>query len=177
MTGSLSGRYCIRAVTPADLPLLHEWRGREHVRRWWGDPSKEPEEEKLREGRVGMWIAENAGTAFAFLQDYRVSDWSPHHFDGLPEGARGLDLYIGEESHIGQGHGAAVLTQHAAALFGAGAPALGIDPHPDNGAAIRAFEKAGFRQRSGPVVTAWGGAILMDRFAPTSMRSPADLEG
>jgi aminoglycoside 6'-N-acetyltransferase len=31
--------YQFRAVTRADLPLLREWLGCGHVRKWWGDPA------------------------------------------------------------------------------------------------------------------------------------------
>jgi RimJ/RimL family protein N-acetyltransferase len=43
---------------------------------------------------------------------------------------------------------------------------MGIDPNPENLAARRAFEKAGFRFVSGPQETPWGTAVLMDRRAP-----------
>ena len=76
-----------------------------------------------------------------------------------------MDVYIGEPARLGQGHGSALVRQHVDRLFLQGIPAVGIDPHPDNGAARRAFEKAGFQVASGPIETRWGRAILMDRFA------------
>ena len=62
--------YSFRPVTPADLPLLRRWREEPHVIRWWGPPEVEPEEEKLAEPRVAMWIVELAGRPFAYAQDY-----------------------------------------------------------------------------------------------------------
>jgi aminoglycoside 6'-N-acetyltransferase len=157
--------YLIRPATEADLPLLSTWRRREHVRKWWGDPAVEPEAEKLVERRVAMWVVEDETSPFAFIQDYAVADWLPHHFEYLPPGARGMDLYIGEASMVGQGHGPRLVRQHVDSLFKQGVPAVGIDPHPDNGAAQRAFEKAGFKASAGPVETTWGRALLMDRYA------------
>lgn len=157
--------YTIRPVGELDLPLLFRWRSAGHVARWWGNATVEPEGEKLGDRRVAMWIAEFEGRPFAFIQDYAVADWRPHHFDYLPAGSRGLDLYIGAPALLGRGHGSAVLRQHADQLFASGAPALGIDPHPENIAAKRAFEKAGFAVASGPIQTRWNLAILMDRFA------------
>lgn len=145
--------------------MLGIWRSRSHVRRWWGEPEIEPEAEKLQEAGVAMWLAECDGAPLAFIQDYAVADWSPHHFDDLPPGARGMDLYIGEAGMLGFGHGAAVVRLHVDRLFARGAPAVGIDPHPDNFQAQRAFRRAGFTLAGGPIETRWGRAMLMHRYA------------
>jgi aminoglycoside 6'-N-acetyltransferase len=157
--------YRIRPVTEADLPLLADWRARPHVRAWWGDPSVEPEAGKLAEPRIAMWLVELDGRPFAFIQDYDVHGWTPHHFDDLPAGSRGMDVYIAEADMLGQGHGARFVRQHVDALFARGAPAVGIDPHPDNAAACHAFETAGFTLAGGPLQTQWSYALLMHRFA------------
>lgn len=160
----LTDGYRIRRVTRTDLPLLASWRAQDHVRRWWGSP--EPDADALSEPRVASWIVERRGAPLAFIQDYAVADWPPHHFDDLPAGSRGLDLYIGDAAALGLGHGHRLLRQHVETLFGAGVPAIGIDPHPDNHRAIRCFEKAGFAIVSEPMETRWGRAILMHRHAP-----------
>ena len=160
--------YLIRAAGEADLALLARWRGQPHVRRWWGDPAVEPEAEKLAEPRIAMWVVEHASRPFGFIQDYDIHAWTPHPFDYLPPSSRGLDLYIGEADMIGHGHGARMLRQHVEWLFRQGAPAAGIDPHPDNLAARRAFEKAGFKVAQGPLTTPWGYALLMDQRAGDS---------
>lgn len=156
--------YLVRPVQEADLPLLASWRRLAHVRRWWGPPEVEPEAEKLREAGVAMWIAEAGTQPLAFIQDYAVADWPPHHFDYLPPGSRGMDLYIGAPEALGQGHGARIVRQHVDRLFALGVPAVGIDPHPDNERARRAFTRAGFVTAGGPVETRWGRAMLMHRF-------------
>jgi aminoglycoside 6'-N-acetyltransferase len=130
-----------------------------------GDPTVEPEREKLQDQRIALWVAELAHHPFALIQDYAVEDWLPHHFEYLPSGSRGVDLYIGEQPYLRIGHGSALLRQHVDQMFSRGIPAVGIDPHPDNAAACRAFEKAGFRIAGGPIETRWSRAILMDRFA------------
>jgi aminoglycoside 6'-N-acetyltransferase len=155
--------YVIRPVVVEDLPLLGQWRGRPHVRRWWGDPPLEPEHEKLSDPRIAMWIGEWRGRPFAFIQDYDVHGWQDHHFGHLPEPSRGMDLYIGELDLIGFGHGVALIRQHVDQLFREGVLAIGIDPHPDSAAARRAYERAGFRVASGPIETRWNRALLMER--------------
>ena len=157
--------YLIRPLAGMDLDQVARWRARPHVARWWGEPSVEPEAEKLADPRIALWLVEHAGRPFALIQDYAVHDWSPHHFDYLPAGARGMDVFIGEADMLGGGHGPAFIRQHVDQLFDAGVPAMGIDPHPDNASARRAFAKAGFTFVGGPLKTRWGRAVLMDRFA------------
>ena len=170
MLATVETRYLIRPVGEADLALLRGWRAAPHVVRWWGDPALEPVEEALGDPRIALWIvelgiAELERRPFAFIQDYDVHAWTPHPFDHLPPGSRGMDVYIGEPDMLGLGHGSRLVRQHVDHLFSRGASAVGIDPHPDNAAARRAFEKAGFLVRGGPLDTRWGRAILMDRRA------------
>jgi aminoglycoside 6'-N-acetyltransferase len=153
--------YVIRPAADVDVAMLNEWRAHPHVARWWGEPTDEPPEETLREPRVAAWIVELDGRPFAFIQDYAVHDGSPHHFDHLPQGARGMDVYIGEPGFVGLGHGGRFIRQHVEQMFRQGAPAVGIDPHPDNLAAQAAFRRAGFKLGSAPVDTRWGPAVLM----------------
>jgi aminoglycoside 6'-N-acetyltransferase len=164
----MSGRYAFRPVVPADLPLLARWRAMSHVSKWWGAPEVESEEEKLADPRIALWIVANRGRPFAFAQDYSPHDWTPHPFAHLPPGARGIDQYIGEPDMVGRGHGSAFVRLHCERLFGAGAPAVGTDPHPDNARAIRAYEKAGFVVTGGPTDTRWGRALLMEKWPALS---------
>lgn len=157
--------YLIRRAGEADLPRLRRWREHPHVSRWWGEPDVEPEAEKLADPDIAMWIVEAGAEPFAFIQDYDVHAWPDHHFGYLPAGSRGMDVYIGEPDFIGQGHGSAMVRQHVDELFESGVLAVGIDPNPDNLAAQKAFQKAGFVAVSSPVETQWGRAILMDRWA------------
>lgn len=150
-------------MTASDAPRVDAWRERPHVRRWWGDPAAEPAQELLADPQLRAWIVEFEGRPIAFIQDYAAHDWPGHHFAFLPPGARGLDLFLGEPDLVGQGHAPAFLRQHVERMFAEGVPAAGIDPHPDNAAARRAFAKAGFVEVGGPVETAWNRAILMTR--------------
>ncbi len=140
------------------------WRAQPHVRRWWGEPTVEPESEKIDDPHIALWIVELAGRPFALIQDYEIQDWPPHHFDHLPPGSRGHDLFIGEPDLLGLGHGPRFLRQHIDRMFADGVPAAGIDPHPDNRPAIRAFERAGFTITGGPIETLWGRAMLLERY-------------
>jgi aminoglycoside 6'-N-acetyltransferase len=144
--------------------LLERWRAMPHVVAWWGAPEVEAAAEALADPRIALWIVEHDGRPFAYAQDYAPHDWDDHPFAHLPPGARGIDHYIGEPDMLDRGHGSAFIRAHCARLFAAGAPAIGTDPHPDNGRAIRACEKAGFSIASEPLDTRWGRAVLMEQW-------------
>jgi aminoglycoside 6'-N-acetyltransferase len=98
---------------------------------------------------------------FAYLQCYNLSAWDVG-FGPQPEGARGLDQFIGEAAMLGRGHGTAFIRAFADRLLASGTPRVVIDPDPTNVRAIRAYEKAGFC-RDRLVDTPDGPALLMVR--------------
>src|ERR1700761_5745223 len=73
-----------------------------------------------------------------------------------------MDQFIGEEDMVDCGHGTAFIRAFVEDLLKAGVPQVLTDPSPANGRAIRAYEKAGFRQQR-PVDTPDGAAVLMVR--------------
>ena len=98
---------------------------------------------------------------FAYLQCYNLGVWDGG-FGPQPEGARGLDQFIGEADMLGRGHGSAFIRAFADRLLASGTPRVVTDPDPANKRAIRAYEKAGFcRERI--VDTPDGPALLMVR--------------
>ncbi len=90
-------------------------------------------------------IDELAGRPVAYLQSYDPHLEEDHPYADQPFGTLGIDLVIGPPALTGIGHGPAIVTQFTEALFEEGAPRVIADPHPDNGRAVRAYEKAGFR--------------------------------
>ena len=95
-----------------------------------------------------------------------------YRFRPQPEGARGLDQFIGEADMLGRGHGSAFIRAFADRLLASGTPRVVIDPDPANKRAIRAYEKAGFR-RERMVDTPDGPALLMARTLTASPLVPA----
>jgi len=82
------------------------------------------------------------------FQHYRIADDAEYAAAlALGEDAVGVDLFIGEAELVGRGHGPAMLRQF---LRDVAFPFHGIDvcvigPSVKNVAAIRAYEKVGFR--------------------------------
>ncbi|HUF05105.1 MAG TPA: GNAT family N-acetyltransferase [Aridibacter sp.] len=133
-----------RELEEADHRLLLEWLLRPHVRLWWDEG--EHTIEKVREAYgpepgVGRFIAvlrsKELGTdrPFGYFQHYRAD-----------ENTVGIDQFIGEPDLIGKGLGTRAVAAFTDMVFSMLAPErIILDPHPDNGRAIRCYEKAGFR--------------------------------
>ncbi|ESZ61165.1 acetyltransferase [Mesorhizobium sp. C120A] len=139
--------YDFRPVTEKDLPMIAGWLAEPHVAEWWDDPETEIAEirEHIDSISVEPLIVELDGRPIAYLQSYDPHLEDGHPYADQPFGTLGIDLSIGVPDLVGRGHGSAIVRQFVEQLFEEGAPRVIIDPHPDNGRAIRAYEKAGFR--------------------------------
>ena len=127
------------------------------MERWWNDGVKTPypdaEIEDYREAIQGKdptyrYLARIDKRPVGMFQHYRIAD-SPEYAEALAlgEDAIGVDLFIGEAELIGRGHGSAMLRKF---LRDVAFPFHRVDvcvigPSVKNVAAIRAYEKTGFR--------------------------------
>jgi len=141
-----------RPLRPDDLPLVREWLGREHVRRWWRDPVEVDIAEigGALEGRepTDYYAILLDGRTIGLIQTYRVADypgWEEIVLAG--PGAVGLDLLIGEVDAVGRGLGPLVLAEftRTIAFTAPGTTAVVATVEEENRRSWRAFEKAGFR--------------------------------
>jgi aminoglycoside 6'-N-acetyltransferase len=140
-----------------DLDLARRWLLEPHVKRWWDEGAKTPypdaEIADYREAIQGKdptyrYVAHVDGRPAGIIQHYRIAD-DPEYAEALAldEDAIGVDLFIGDADLIGHGHGPAILRQF---LRDVAFPFHGVDvcvigPSVKNVAAIRAYEKAGFK--------------------------------
>jgi RimJ/RimL family protein N-acetyltransferase len=142
-----------RALTVGDLPLVYDWLGRAHVRRWWGVRAdyEEAVAEYLAaiEGRdpTDLYVIVVAGEDAGLIQTYLLADY-PDYAALVDAGdeAAGLDIFLGDVHLTGSGLGSYVIRTFASdVVFGrAETRACVADPDVRNRASIRAFEKAGF---------------------------------
>lgn len=130
---------------------------RPHVRRWFNDVATEAyPDDPLAERRSAIrgedptdhFVIQLDGRPIGDIQSYRI-DSDPEYaaMVALDRPAIGIDLFIGEPELIGRGHGPALIR---AFLRDIAFPAYGVElcvigPARSNVAAIRAYEKAGFR--------------------------------
>jgi aminoglycoside 6'-N-acetyltransferase len=144
--------------------MVIRWTRAPRASRWFTDPDYAGDlADHLTDPRIAQWMVLLDGALLGYLQDYDIHGWEGHPLGFLPKGARGLDTLIGAEDQMGQGLGPRYLAQHCAALFAQGTPALGIDPDPDNLAAIRAYEKVGFLPGA-RATSRWGEVLTMSLF-------------
>ena len=128
----------IRPMTPDDVPLLAAIQAQPGVAAAWG----EPEPEKLEVKATGT----DECTVFAVELDGEVVGLIQYHEEDDPMYRHaGIDLFLSEDVH-GQGLGTeAVRTMAEYLIHERGHHRLVIDPAAHNTAAIRAYEKAGFK--------------------------------
>jgi aminoglycoside 6'-N-acetyltransferase len=140
-----------------DIAFVRRWLLEPHVRRWWND---DPNEEDYPDGTLEEWrqairgedptdmfVIKMDGTPIGVIQSYRVGDYPDYVEEtGVTEPAISVDLFIGKPDLIGKGHGPALLRAFLHEAFARYAiDYCVIGPTRSNVAAIRAYEKAGFR--------------------------------
>ena len=141
----------------ADLDLVRTWLLRPHVRRWYDDvPTEKYPDDTISDYRTAirgedptdLYVIKLDGRPIGVLQSYRIDDHPEYAAQvALGRPAIGIDLFIGEPELIGCGHGPALIR---AFLRNVAFPRYGVDlcvigPTASNVAAIRSYEKAGFR--------------------------------
>jgi RimJ/RimL family protein N-acetyltransferase len=158
-----------RPLAMSDLPLLHEWLARPHVREWWGAPDT-PDE--ITAEYAPVIAGEVPHECFLALKDNRPIGFIQSYVPALchDEGwwldehdvtVRGIDQFLANPDQLGQGLGTAMVSAFVARLFAdPSVTRIQTDPDATNARAIRCYEKAGFRA-VGEVETLDGRALLM----------------
>jgi aminoglycoside 6'-N-acetyltransferase len=149
-------RLSFRRLRASDLRLMHHWLNAPHVRRWWyaeGTSHAEIEDHYLPgiEGRdaTDLFLILHEVEPIGFVQSYRISAEDDETYANLVDVAdsAGVDLFIGEAAYLYRDLGQHVirrfLSEHV--FSDPGVEVCVIGPEPENAAAIRAYEKAGFR--------------------------------
>jgi RimJ/RimL family protein N-acetyltransferase len=130
-----------RLMTSDDLPLLHEWLQRPHVRRWW-DPHETFAEVEAHyapridgDDLVELYLALEGDEPVAFVQTYLTD-----------EATAGIDLFVADESRTGKGLGTRIIERFVDEVVFARPETIACiaDPEHGNAASLRAFERAGF---------------------------------
>jgi aminoglycoside 6'-N-acetyltransferase len=153
-------RVLLRRGRPEDADRLFQIRNELEVARWWGADDIEGEiSEQFIETDEGF-VIEADGEVVGAIQYHEEDDPMYRH--------AGMDVFLTTSRH-GQGLGTEAVRLLVSYLFEErGHHRLTIDPAADNIAAIRAYEKVGFRRvgimrnyERGPD-GAWHDGLLMD---------------
>jgi aminoglycoside 6'-N-acetyltransferase len=126
----------LRPLAPDDASELRRIRATAEVARWWEPP--EDDFPLADEPDVTRWTIEVDGAVAGMVQFSEEADPKYRHAS--------IDLFLDPALH-GRGIGSEVVRQVARHLFDErGHHRITIDPAAANAAAIRAYEKAGFRR-------------------------------
>ena len=165
----MSRSYTFRLVHVNDFNTLSRWLKTPEVARWYEDSDYiEVLKSHLNDDRIRMQLVHYQGLPIAFVQDYDIHGWAGHHLAYLPKRARGIDTFIGHSELMGKGHGTKYISLLTSQLFIAGAPAIGIDPHPLNVSARKVYQKIGFTE-DGEIDSQWGSVVLMSLCLSTEL--------
>lgn len=131
-------RVVLRPLTEADVPALVAIQAQPSVARWWD----QPDESDLRKQAAG----ESEETSFTITVGGTLAGLIQYVEENEPMYRHaGIDLFLSEDFQ-GRGLGTdAVRTLARHLVDDRGHHRLTIDPAADNRAAIRAYEKVGFR--------------------------------
>ncbi|HET9966482.1 MAG TPA: GNAT family protein [Rubrobacter sp.] len=149
----------LRRGRPEDAEGLFQIRNEPEVVRWWGSDDIEEISDQFIEADEGF-VIEAGGEVVGAIQYHEEDDPMYRH--------AGIDIFLTASRH-GQGLGTEAIRLLARHLFEErDHHRLTIDPAADNAAAIRAYEKVGFRRvgimrhyERGPD-GAWHDGLLMD---------------
>ena len=132
-------RFVLRPLVPDDVAPVAEIQAEVGVARWWGLPNEDDLQRKA-DGR-------DDAVAFAIETEGELAGLIEYHEENEPDFRHaGLDIFLGER-HRGRGLGPDALRTLARYLIDErGHHRLTTDPAAENEAAIRAFERAGFRR-------------------------------
>jgi aminoglycoside 6'-N-acetyltransferase len=133
LTGAL---VLLRPATDADIAPLALIRSAPEVTLWWGDEEDYPA--AVADDLDRTFVVEVEGRLVGAVQTYEEADPMYRH--------AGMDIYLDPTAH-GKGIGTdAVRTMSKHLIRTVGHHRLVIDPAAANAAAIRAYERVGFRR-------------------------------
>ncbi|MBX9585946.1 MAG: GNAT family N-acetyltransferase [Gammaproteobacteria bacterium] len=148
-------------LAESHFPLLLKWLEMPHVKKWWDQDVKwtlaliqEKYSDyvkgyKLDNGiskPIKAYIICAEAKPIGYVQIYNVYDFAREEpLTGLPSSLAGFDLLIGDEAYLKQGIGSQAIAQFIKE-HGISYTHVFADPDSNNIAAIKAYEKAGFRK-------------------------------
>lgn len=141
----------------SDFVLLHRWLNEPHIKEWWdksGYTLTQIEEKYsprlAKDSVVSCFIIEVNSQPIGYIQAYWLRDF-PQYTSQLSidfdYSTAGVDVFIGESNALYRGLGSAAIKQFIEDFIFKNwkASQCMVAPHENNTAAIKAYNKAGFK--------------------------------
>lgn len=148
-------------LSESHFPLLLKWLGAVHVKKWWDqDMTYTPHLVKEKYGDciegyravngvkkpIEAYIICLDGKPIGYIQAYNAYDFPrDQELTGLPESLAAFDIFIGEEEYLNKGIGSESIRKFTEEYIFPKYKYAFVDPEFKNEAAVRAYEKAGFK--------------------------------
>lgn len=142
------------------FPLILEWLESPHVKKWWdrdvrytidsfrekyGSYVKGYKKEKGVNKEIHSYVIILGAKPIGYIQLYNAYDFERSKIlTDLPENLGAFDVFIGEEGYLGQNLGVQVIREFLE-LYGKKYSYIFVDPDCFNIAAIKCYQKAGFK--------------------------------
>jgi RimJ/RimL family protein N-acetyltransferase len=138
----------LRPATPEDRFRVRRWLAEPDIQAWWGNAASAEAEINLAAASDTALcrIVEAGGAPIGYAQAIEIGLWGQPRPDDVAPGTWDIDLFIASPEHRGQGLGAAALALLTAEVFATtlAVACCGV-VSVRNEAAVRAYERAGFR--------------------------------
>jgi len=138
----------LRPATTEDRFLIRRWLAEPAVQDWWGNAASAEAGITLAMTSTAALprIIEHDGTPIGYAHAVEIGLWAEERPDELPAGTWDVDLFIASAEHRGKGLGRAALALLTEEVFATTlAVACSAVVSIRNEAAVRAYERAGFR--------------------------------
>lgn len=161
-----------RLVEETDFPLLHTWFKMPHVTEWWPVPQEREAFfthflPRIRDGIRHPYLVFYDDKPIGYIQWYVVDPAKSSWLPPLPDNTVGIDQFIGDPMYLYKGIGQIMIKEFMQLLMTSESTASShspqafiVDPDPTNRAAIRCYEKVGFK-KLGEYQAPWGHALVM----------------
>lgn len=143
-----------RPLAPDDLSLMHRWLHMDQVLRWWKERLTYEEVVAKYSPRLTgeeptqSYVILMDQIPIGYIQTYCIADYPDYAACvQVEEKTAGVDLFIGEAEYLYKGLGSEILRLFLSDIVfqSPSVSSCVLGPEPSNTAAIRCYQKAGFR--------------------------------
>lgn len=149
-----------RPLTEHDLPLLHWWFQKPHVKKWYAngqffslDMIERKYLARINNSEIANYIIDANAAPIGYIQFYKVERFLPEGIGDYnhplfhkyhPAQLVGIDLFIAENDYLHKGYGCQIIDDFIIKYLIGKFQAVVVDPKKDNMIAISFFRKNGF---------------------------------